>query len=429
MTWPSLSDISIEPKDLDPLAMMKQLPQRKEREGNPREQLPRLSSSLEAGGFIVMDSKGARWLRTVAFQYNPDTLSRTLAPRGGKDRRAATGSRGCGSSARRSRRSSSRSSSTRPTGSSNPHRTPRPSRTASRPSWPSSRRSSRRPAPTSRRPNRMAQTGTLEVLPLPSPLVLLVLGANRTLPVRDHRVLDRRGGVRHPAQPDPRASSASACGRCRSTTSPSAPRAPSCSWPRAKRREQLAGAQAAGDAGARTEGRAMSDDFPPNSRYYNVPLRTRTRADGTGETFVARRIIPAMERYRAARSLSQPNGDDRIDNVAADGVRRSRAVLAHLRRQRRRRPGRRRPSPTAACSSSRCRWRLRTMATLKGVTLTLLMGPVAVAPAPVAVVDALESATVTTRRRSALGLPDSCSRTRRRRRSPRRCCRPAFSIR
>ena len=36
------------------------------------------------------------------------------------------------------------------------------------------------------------------------------------------------------------------------------------------------------------------------------------------------------------------------------------------------------------------------MATLKGVTLTLLMGPVAVAPAPTAVVDALESAQVTT---------------------------------
>ncbi len=36
------------------------------------------------------------------------------------------------------------------------------------------------------------------------------------------------------------------------------------------------------------------------------------------------------------------------------------------------------------------------MATLRGVTLTLLMGPVAVAPAPVAVIEALESAQVTT---------------------------------
>ena len=36
------------------------------------------------------------------------------------------------------------------------------------------------------------------------------------------------------------------------------------------------------------------------------------------------------------------------------------------------------------------------MATLKGVTLTLLIGPIAVAPAPAAVVDALETAQVTT---------------------------------
>jgi hypothetical protein len=32
--------------------------------------------------------------------------------------------------------------------------------------------------------NRLALTGTIEVLPLPSPMLLLVLGANRTLPVR-----------------------------------------------------------------------------------------------------------------------------------------------------------------------------------------------------------------------------------------------------
>src|SRR6266568_5516643 len=36
------------------------------------------------------------------------------------------------------------------------------------------------------------------------------------------------------------------------------------------------------------------------------------------------------------------------------------------------------------------------MATLKGVTLTLRMGPIAVSPAPVAVIEALESAQVTT---------------------------------
>ena len=34
------------------------------------------------GGFVVMDADGRAVLRTVPFQYNPDTLTRTLAPRG-----------------------------------------------------------------------------------------------------------------------------------------------------------------------------------------------------------------------------------------------------------------------------------------------------------------------------------------------------------
>ena len=60
----------------------------------------------------------------------------------------------------------------------------------------------------------------------------------------------------------------------------------------------------------------MSDLFPPNSRYAGVPLRTRVAADGTDETFVGRRIIPAMERYRALDRY-RTNNDSRIDNVAA----------------------------------------------------------------------------------------------------------------
>ena len=60
----------------------------------------------------------------------------------------------------------------------------------------------------------------------------------------------------------------------------------------------------------------MSEFFPPNSRYYSVPLRKRVRADGTVETFVGRRIIPAMERYRAL-DRHRTIDDDRIDNVAA----------------------------------------------------------------------------------------------------------------
>lgn len=60
----------------------------------------------------------------------------------------------------------------------------------------------------------------------------------------------------------------------------------------------------------------MSEIFPPNSRYYGVPLRTRVAVDGTDETFVGRRIIPAMERYRAFDRY-RTSHDSRIDNVAA----------------------------------------------------------------------------------------------------------------
>jgi hypothetical protein len=61
----------------------------------------------------------------------------------------------------------------------------------------------------------------------------------------------------------------------------------------------------------------MSDVFPLNSRYNGVPLRTRIAEDGTVETFVGRRIIPAMERYGAAGRRKLVAGD-RIDRIADD---------------------------------------------------------------------------------------------------------------
>lgn len=61
----------------------------------------------------------------------------------------------------------------------------------------------------------------------------------------------------------------------------------------------------------------MSDIFPMNSRYRDVPLRTRIGADGTVETFVGRRIIPATGRYGIAGRQRLVAGD-RIDRIAAD---------------------------------------------------------------------------------------------------------------
>lgn len=62
----------------------------------------------------------------------------------------------------------------------------------------------------------------------------------------------------------------------------------------------------------------MTSPFPANSRYHGLPIRTRTAADGGSvESFVGRRIIPAIERYRAL-DRHRTIGDDRIDTVAAD---------------------------------------------------------------------------------------------------------------
>jgi len=60
----------------------------------------------------------------------------------------------------------------------------------------------------------------------------------------------------------------------------------------------------------------MSNIFPVNSRYYGIALRTRTLADGTTETFVGRRIIAAMARYRPL-DRHRTIDNERIDTAAA----------------------------------------------------------------------------------------------------------------
>jgi hypothetical protein len=59
----------------------------------------------------------------------------------------------------------------------------------------------------------------------------------------------------------------------------------------------------------------MTDQAPPNSRYYGVEVRTRTGADGTVQTFLARRIIPATQRYRPLDRY-RVTGHERIDALA-----------------------------------------------------------------------------------------------------------------
>ncbi len=143
---------------------------------------PRSPKTLK-GGFIQMDADGKQVLRTIAFQYNPDTLSRTLAPRAA---RAEGGDR---------------LESLRLTGPpvetmkidieiDATDRLERPGENAETVAsgiTPELAELEMMVSPASAdldAANRLALTGTIEVLPLPSPMLLLVLGTNRTLPVR-----------------------------------------------------------------------------------------------------------------------------------------------------------------------------------------------------------------------------------------------------
>ncbi|MFG2106452.1 hypothetical protein [Micromonospora chersina] len=60
-----------------------------------------------------------------------------------------------------------------------------------------------------------------------------------------------------------------------------------------------------------------ANPYPPNSRYHRVPVVTRTLPDGTVESYLARRILPAPERHVPLehRRLS---GAERPDTLAYD---------------------------------------------------------------------------------------------------------------
>lgn len=135
------------------------------------------------GGFVLMDAEGKTVLRTVTFQYNPDTVSRTLAPRGAKaesgDRLEAL--RLIGPPVETIKMEIELDATDRL------EHPDRNAETVANGIAPALADLETIIAPATSdvvAAGRMADTGTLEVLPLPSPLVLLVLGSNRTLPVR-----------------------------------------------------------------------------------------------------------------------------------------------------------------------------------------------------------------------------------------------------
>ncbi|MDD7942418.1 hypothetical protein PHK61_28785 [Actinomycetospora lutea] len=135
------------------------------------------------GGFVVMDADGRAVVRTIPFQYNPESLSRTLAPRGAAP---ATGDRVealrlVGPPVETLKIEVTLDATDRLE-----HPDQNPSTVADGVA------ADLAELETMIAPrvadlvaaDALARRGTLEVLPLPSPLLVLVLGANRTIPVR-----------------------------------------------------------------------------------------------------------------------------------------------------------------------------------------------------------------------------------------------------
>lgn len=143
---------------------------------------PRSPRTLR-GGFIVMDADGLAVRRTIVFQYNPDTLTRSLAPRGAT---AETGDRLealrlVGPPAETMKIEIVLDAT---------DRLEHPNQNAD--TVAEGLAADLAELETMIAPavadieaaEALAATGTLEILPLPSPLLLLVLGANRIVPVR-----------------------------------------------------------------------------------------------------------------------------------------------------------------------------------------------------------------------------------------------------
>jgi hypothetical protein len=143
---------------------------------------PRSPKTL-AGGFILMDAEGKTVLRTIVFQYNPDTLTRSLTPRGAKidagDR--LEGLRLVGPPVETIKLEIELDATDRLE---KPAANPETVQNGIVPELAELETMISPAAADLDAANRLAETGTLEVLPLPSPLVLLVLGVNRTIPVR-----------------------------------------------------------------------------------------------------------------------------------------------------------------------------------------------------------------------------------------------------
>ncbi|MFB6608719.1 hypothetical protein ACFCVO_00215 [Agromyces sp. NPDC056379] len=135
------------------------------------------------GGFIVMDADGLAVRRTIPFQYNPETLTRSLAPRGATaesgDRLEAL--RLTGPPAETLKIEIALDATDRLE---HPDLNPLTVSEGIAADLAELETMITPAVADIEASEALARVGTLEILPLPSPLLILVLGANRTIPVR-----------------------------------------------------------------------------------------------------------------------------------------------------------------------------------------------------------------------------------------------------
>ncbi|MFU8874990.1 hypothetical protein [Micromonospora sp. SL4-19] len=135
------------------------------------------------GGFVVMDADGRAVVRTIPFQYNPETLTRTLAPRGATaeagDRLEAL--RLVGPPVETLKIELVLDATDRLE---KPGQNPTTVAEGIAADLAELETMIVPPVADIEAAEMLARQGTLEILPLPSPLLILVLGPNRTVPVR-----------------------------------------------------------------------------------------------------------------------------------------------------------------------------------------------------------------------------------------------------
>lgn len=143
---------------------------------------PRSPRTLR-GGFIVMDADGLAVRRTIVFQYNPDTLTRSIAPRGATtehgDRLEAL--RLIGPPAETLKIEIALDATDRLE---HPDQNPTTLAEGIAADLAELETLVSPAVADLEAAEALSSRGTLEILPLPSPLLVLVLGANRVIPVR-----------------------------------------------------------------------------------------------------------------------------------------------------------------------------------------------------------------------------------------------------